>query len=108
MHYFPSSRILVQDDCPPIQHSGVVVQMKRCNRHISEHLDGQISGLNVHVRRLRTVAANLLEDFLELCLDLLATGCSTGNIARIKDARIIGKETAELTPIQIVEGLNEL
>jgi hypothetical protein len=61
MHYFPACVRLRQYDRWSIEQSGPVVQMESRNRTIGEHLHLHVLWLNVHIRRCRFAAANLLE-----------------------------------------------
>ena len=69
----PPIRLPVQNDRPAIHNSRPVVQMKRRNGNISEHLDQEIARLQIHIRGLLAISANLREYLLESSIDLCLT-----------------------------------
>jgi len=89
----------VQHDGAPVDHTRAIVQMERSDGDVSKALDVEVVRLQVHVRRLRPVSANLREDLLEIGLNLDATVRTTGYPARVKYRSIVAEEAAELVPI---------
>ncbi len=107
MNNLPPIGHLVQHDHAPVQKAGFVIKMEGCDCHVSEALEVEIGRPQVHVGRLGPISANLGKHLLEVCLDLGVSLCATGKAAWIEDGGIIGKETAEPVPVEIVECLDE-
>ncbi len=73
-----------------VQKAGPVREMKSHDGHsVAGILDQKIFGLDIHVRRRRSVAADLFEDRLEGVLELRSSVSPSRNCARIEDGSVI-------------------
>ena len=82
--------------------------MKRSNRHIAQHLNVKLAGLDIHVGRLCGLSANLLENVAEVGFDFGAPVSSMGKLPWVEHCGVLGKSITEFFPIEIVEGLDKV
>ena len=73
-----------------VEKAGPVREMKSHDGHsVASILDQKIFGLDIHVRRRRSVAADLFEDRLEGVLEFRSSVSPRGNCSRIEDGSVI-------------------
>src|SRR5580704_11530448 len=85
----PAVLVPVQHDGSSVDESGPIIEMKCCNRQITEQLNLHFSWLNIHVWRCGPFAANLFEHRFEGFLKFSTPGCSLRKGTRIKDGGTI-------------------
>ena len=105
-HSLPPGGSVVQHDCATVQKTRAIIQMKSCDRYIPEHLDVQVAGLDIHIRRPGLFLANPGEDMAKVFFEGRAPVGTARNRARVKDGGIVVEPLPKLVPIQIVKGLN--
>ncbi len=108
MHNLPAFVGSIEHNRSSIEKSGPVIQMKCRDCNISKDLKLQIFGLNVHVRRFRLAAANLIEDQFECLLEPIPPTGALREAARIEDGGIVRKCETKRLPVEIVERTDEL
>src|SRR5215831_11677822 len=107
MHDLPAFLRFVQDNRPSIEEPYPIVEMKGRNRHVSERLYCQFSGLDVHIRSGGFAFANLLEHCLE-CLLKFSTAVGTlRDRTRIEHCGVVIKGQSEVFPIEVIKGPNK-
>src|SRR5215469_6341515 len=99
MYDFPTLPCSVKDDSPSIQVSHSIIEMERCDRHLSQELYSQFFLLNVHVWSGRFAAAYLLEHGIESPLEFSASVGTLRHRTRIKHRGVVIKRQSELLPI---------
>ena len=96
-------------------HHRAAVQKARPVREMESHdgdpvagiLNQEILGLDIHVRRRCSVAADLLEDRLEGVFEFGSSASPRRNCARIEGGGVILERQAERFPIEVVESRDE-
>ena len=91
-----------------VQKARPVCEMERHDGDpVASILNQEILGLDIHVRRRRSVTADLFEDRPEGVFEFGSSMSPCRNCARIEDGGVILERQAERFPIEVVESRDE-